>query len=395
MKILLAADFSSVHSRRYADLISRAGCDVVLLEKGRFPQVSGHLARHYYPWPRAGRSLLRYFLGRALADKVGNALVEFQLRSLWRTINPDICHVQWIDDQAWMLTRIGICPVVLTAWGSDIRETQGASCSPRLRQQKSEAVSNAALLIADSQDIIDFAMHLANRSVSTTLLPIGIDTKAFGPHLKHEGERWRNKLGIPEAATVVLSPRAFQTRYGHHTIANAFGRAIVKGKFDAYLIFKRFGCDDPNYLNEITAVACRWGILNRIRILDEVPYERLPTFYAMGDFAINFPAEDSFPVTFMECLACRVPVLTKYLAAYDTFGIHSYLRFTDSPTEEALERAISLMLSECHTMGEHMAQARTYVRANFDQTVIARALLRAYEGVISRQVAFRTRDLAA
>jgi glycosyltransferase involved in cell wall biosynthesis len=382
MKVLLAANFSSIHSRRYAELIAMAGCEVVLLEKGKFPQLSGELARRYHRWPRARPSLLRCFLGRRLAEKVGNALVEFQLQSLWRGINPDICHVQWIDDKAWTLTRIGISPVVLTAWGADIRMTQDQSCDPVLRRHKSEAVSNAALLIADSDDIIDIATELAQNSVSTELIPLGIDTSIFKPGLRDERASWRKELAIPPMATVALSPRGFQARYGHHMIISAFSRAVAKGQFDAYLVLKRFNGDDPGYLNEVNASVARLGIQDRIRMLDEVPYERLPSYYAMGDFAINFPVADAFPVTFMECLACGVPILTKELPAYNSFGIRPYLQFTDAPTEEALETAITMMLSECHTMGEHMVEARSYVCANFDEAVVARSLFRAYQRVL-------------
>src|SRR5205823_4096276 len=154
---------------RYIELISRAGCEVILLEKGRFPQISGELARRYHRWPRAGQSILRYFVGRRLAEKIGSALVEIQLKLLWMRINPDICHVQWIDDKAGVLTRIGMCPVILTAWGTDIRMTEFSSCDPVLRRRKSEAISKTALLIADSNDIIDIAKALAQDSISTAL----------------------------------------------------------------------------------------------------------------------------------------------------------------------------------------------------------------------------------
>jgi glycosyltransferase involved in cell wall biosynthesis len=383
MKVLLAAHFDSVHSRRYAELISMAGCEVVLLEKGNLPQLPGGLTRRYYRWPRAGRSILRYFVGRRLAEKIGRAVVELQLKLLWMRINPDICHVQWIDDKARVLTRIGLCPVVLTAWGTDIRMTEDKSCDSVLRWCKSDAVSNAALFTADSDEIIAIATALAQHSLPTKLIPLGIDTTVFRPDLQVERARWRNELGIPSTATVALSPRGFQARYGHHTIVGAFSRAVAKTETDAYLVFKRFNSDNPRYLNEVNAIAARLGVQNRIRMLDEVPYDGLPGYYAMGDFAINFPEADAFPVTFMECLACEVPILTKHLPAYDSFGIRPYLRFADAPTEQALEKAISTMFSEHHSMREQMAEARSFACANFDEAVVARSLFQEYQKVLA------------
>ena len=260
--------------------------------------------------------------------------------------------------------------------------TEDKSCDPALRRCKSEAVSNAALFIADSSDVIAIATALAQHSVPTELIPLGINTRVFRPDLQVERERWRKKLAIPSTAIVALSPRGFQARYGHHRIVGAFSRAVAKTETDAYLVFKRFNSDDPGYLNEVNAITARLGIQNRIRILDELPYDALPSYYAMGDFAINFPEWDAFPVTFMECLACEVPILTKPLPAYDSFGIRPYLRIADAPTEDALEQAISAMFSECHSMREQMAEARSFACANFDDAVIARSLFQAYQKVI-------------
>jgi glycosyltransferase involved in cell wall biosynthesis len=391
MKVLLAADFSSVHSRRYAELISMAGCEVVLLEKGTLPQPVG-LTHRYYRWPRAGRSIIRHFVGRRLSEKIGNALVAIRLKLLWMWINPDICHVQWVDDKAWLLTRIALCPVILTAWGTDIRMTEEESCDQVLRKCKSEAISNSSLFIADSTDVIAIATALAQHAVPTELIPLGINTRIFKPDLHVERARCRKELSIPSSAIVALSPRGFQARYGHHRIVGAFSRAVAKSETDAYLVFKQFNSDDPGYLNAVNAIATRMGIQNRIRILDELPYDTLPSYYAMGDFAINFPEWDAFPVTFMECLACEVPILTRPLPAYDSFAIRPYLRFAKAPTDDALEEAISAMFRECHSMREQMGEARWFACANFDEAVVSRSLLRAYQKVVAAKVVHRRAD---
>src|SRR5437016_3510886 len=109
-----------------------------------------------------------------------------------------------------------MCPVVLTAWGTDIGMTEDPSCDPVPRWCKSEAVSNAALLIADSDDIIDIATALTQHCVPTKLIPIGDEYERFPA-----GERasWRKEFAIPPTATVALSPRGFQARYGHELLS--------------------------------------------------------------------------------------------------------------------------------------------------------------------------------
>jgi glycosyltransferase involved in cell wall biosynthesis len=211
---------------------------------------------------------------------------------------------------------------------------------------------------------------------------MGIDTNKFRPGLKVDAFAWRRKLTIPETAIVVLSPRAFRQNYGHDVIVKAFARAVSNNDINAYLVLKAYDCWDRSYIDRISAIASECGIADRIRIIDEVAYDQLPTYYAMGDFAVNFPLADAFPVTFLECLACELPVLTRYLPAYNSLGLSSYLRFTDAPTEESLEYGISSMFFRAQSLRQEMSRARAYVSKNFDEAVVAKSLAHAYHRVL-------------
>jgi glycosyltransferase involved in cell wall biosynthesis len=309
-------------------------------------------------------------------------VVRLQLRWLRLITRPDITHVQWIDDRAWLLAKIGISPLVLTAWGTDLNMTRDSNYDPVQLRRKAETISKAALLIADSQDMIDIAHNLANLSVPSILLPIGIDTKLFRPGLRADALNLRRKLNIPDAAKVVLSPRAFRQNYGHEVITKAFARAVSNSNIDAYLVFKAYDCWDRSYVNNITTIASACGIADRIRIIDEMAYDQLPIYYAMGDFAVNHPIMDAFPVTFLECLACELPVLTRHLPAYDSLGVSTYLRFTDAPTEESLVKGITAMFFSAQSCPQEMSRARAYVSLNFDESVVARSLALAYDRIL-------------
>jgi glycosyltransferase involved in cell wall biosynthesis len=282
-----------------------------------------------------------------------------------------------------LVAKAGFSPLVLTAWGTDLNLTRDPSHDPNLLRRKAEVIAKAALLIADSEDMIEIANDLAMSSVPSMLLPIGIDTGLFKPGKKAEALKRRRELDIPEAAKVVLSPRAFREDYGHDTIVRAFARAIRNANTDAYLVFKAYDCWDRTYIDKITNIALEYEISDRVRVIEEMPYEQLPIYYAMGDFAINFPVRDAFPVTFMECLACELPVLTKHLPAYDSLGIAPYLRFTDAPCERSLEIGISTMLFSVRSSVPNMSQARAYVCAHFDESVVAKSLADAYYRILN------------
>jgi glycosyltransferase involved in cell wall biosynthesis len=380
MKILLVGDYGVIHTRRYLDLILKAGCEVAILNTGRRTIHMDEVpAEQHYNWPRSGRHLTSYLFGSRLANKLGDFLVSLQLRRLWFNTHPDITHVQWIDEKAWLIANAGISPLVVTAWGSDLNMTQDRTYDPILLRRVAEVIRKTALLIADSQDMINIANRLAMSSVRSALLPIGIDTKLFRPGAKAEAFERRRKLNIPDTAKVVLSPRAFRQTYCHDSILRAFAGAVKSADIDAYLVFKAYDCWDRSYIDRIIGIATECDISDRIRIIEEMSYAQLPIYYAMGDFAVNFPVMDAFPVAFLECLACELPVLTKHLPAYDSLGIAPYLRFTDAPSERSLEASISMMLSLSGR--PDMSQARAYVSANFDESVVARTLGDAYQRV--------------
>jgi hypothetical protein len=379
---MLVADFGVVHSRRYFELIRSAGYRVVPLDTGRGHKTSKLSPDVVYQWPRSGEKLTKFFLGTRLSRKLGEFIVRMQLRRLVAKVRPDIVHVQWIDDKAWLLTKIAVSPLVLTAWGSDLNMTLDSNYDVFQRHRKAEAISKAALLIADSQDMIDIAKGLSKLPLQSALLPIGIDTNLFSPAARSHALKLRKILDIPEGAKVVLSPRAFRKNYGHDIIAKAFARATWEGNTDAYLVFKAYDCWDRSYINHIKAIASTCKISHRIRIIEEMKYEDLPTYYAIGDFAVNCPTMDAFPVTFLECLACQLPVLTRHLPAYDSLGVASYLRFTDAPTEDAFAAAISNLLSSAGNEDlQGMSAARAYVVTNFDERLVARELGIAYQRI--------------
>ena len=384
MKVMLVGNYDQIHTRRYLHLILKAGCEAVLLNTGPTGTQIGEIpTEKCYTFPKSGRRLTRYLLGSSVANKLGDSLVRLQLRRLWASTRPDIIHVQWIDEKAWRVAEAGASPLVLTAWGSDLNSTRDSSHDPVQLQRKADVIAKSALLITDSQDMIDVATNLAKAPVRSMLLAIGIDTNLFCPASKAEAYDQRQKLNIPNTAMVVLSPRAFRNNYGHDIILRAFARAVRMTKVDAYIVFKAYECFDRSYIDTINSTAADCEVQDRVRIIEEMPYQQLPIYYAMGDFAVNFPDMDAFPVAFIECLACELPVLTKHLPAYDGFGITPYLRFTDSPSEESLEIGISTMLSSLCNWSPDMSQARAYVSTNLDEAVVARTLGQAYDRVLN------------
>ena len=157
-----------VHCMRYLQLLKLAGCEVTFVEhRGIEPPALTGIEYRRFP-PRYGR--VEQILGYGPAY----FLHKQALAQLMRDVQPDICHVQWIEDVFCEIAGAGLRPIVATAWGSDLNIPAKAPPRDTKRRKISAALRQLDLLIVDSEDMIETAQMLAGQSLRTVLLPIGI-----------------------------------------------------------------------------------------------------------------------------------------------------------------------------------------------------------------------------
>jgi glycosyltransferase involved in cell wall biosynthesis len=121
---------------------------------------------------------------------------------------------------------------VLTVWGTD-DFFQNADEDHRRRARV--ALQHAEAIIIDSPHMAEKCAQLAEKTVRTELLPLGIDTNLFRPGYREAALNWRKKLEIPANSTIIVSIRACERRYGHDAILDAFARALPTLGGDAIL----------------------------------------------------------------------------------------------------------------------------------------------------------------
>lgn len=386
LKLLFVAEVSSPsggHQQRYLQLLARAGVQIHLLEQS--PPLGGSdlpVVTHL-KWPKCGRRTMNKILGPSVGNRLADWTLHRQLKSAWQRSRAEVCHVIWIDERAWHCEVAGLHPLVLTSLGSDLNSTRLQDHDPQLLQQRAEAIAGCDLFIADSEDMIAIASNIAGRDLKSLLLPIGINTQMFRPGYERQASEWRSLLGIEESATVILSARLVGQNYRHETIMKAFCKAVQKGGIDAYIIFRTYNSDKAD-IEQILAIASQQGMLERVRMIGEVPYQHLPIVYSMADFAVNFPAMDAFPVTFLECCACELPILSNRLPAYSSNGMAKYLTFVDEDNEYGLSRQLVSMCNGGIDLSL-MREARAHVVRHFDESAFIAELVSAYGRLVTKE----------
>ncbi len=385
MKVMLFSNVADpatgqthVHCRRYIHLLKLAGFEIAFVEVRGVAQ-SGDETIDYRWHPRGYRRF-----EKVIGTQASYYLRKRALRRLWRSIKPDICHIQWINDQLWDMTRAGLRPLVATAWGSDLNVPAQAPPDDPLRLKIGDALGQLDLLIVDSEDMATTAQRLAGKAIKTTLLPIGIDTGSFRPGLDDQRREWRERLQISRDAMVLISPRQLGANYRPIEIIRAFAALDHSCYKEIFLIIRTFGHKIGVSLSELRALTNELKMTDRVRWVGEIEYDQLPGLYAACDLAVNFPVMDAFPVTFLECYSSGLPVLTNRLKAYESNGFERYLFHPDDDSVSGLRAAMLSALDHITVLKGISQNAREYIIRNYDEKCSARALKSAYEQLLAK-----------
>lgn len=367
-----------IHCRRYVRLLQLAGCELTLVEH------SGAQSRplpdvDHRKYPRRMRRLDPFLTTRALS-----LLHKRRLEPLLRAAKADLCHVQWMDDRVLDVSLAGGRPLIATAWGSDLNVPAKAAPEDPARRRIGAALRELDLLIVDCEDSATTANLLAGARVPAAMLPIGIDTQLFQPELPKARAEWRKHWQIEPNAWVFLSARQLGGIYRPGEIIAAFAGMPAAARERSYLVMRTFGHSVGASLTQLQRQVETLGIAPRVRWVGGMPYEQQPGLFVAVDFSVNFPQMDAFPVTFLESLACGVPVLTNRLDAYDSNGATPYLTFAAEDSVAALSATMTAALDNAETLHAQAARGREHVVQNFDERVSAARLKEIYQSVLNR-----------
>ena len=368
MRILIIGPWFSPHTTRPISWLLQAGHQVLFLgDRDPFPESGGAYSFQGFP-------------GGDLGDIIGS-LAEIRDR-----FRPDAVHVHWIDEKAWLCVKAGLAPLVLSAWGSDINQFYRPEHDVFKRRLIGEALASADLTIVDAPTMAEKCTELAGTAIATEFLHLGLDIGLFKPGYREQAAAWRRRLDIPADATVLLSPRGWGASNGHHRILEAFARALPECGSNTILLFKIFNSssfgDNNSYEMELRRRAIELGVSGQLRWMGDVPADRLPEIFALSDITLNYPDQDTLPITLAESVACQCCAITVLLPSYRGTYVERHLRSFAPGDEDDLVRA----MVEFVTMGTErrmccVLPASREVRISLDDTLYREALPRLFARV--------------
>lgn len=344
MHVLLLAPGQGIHTLRLLRALLDAGHRVTLLSRDN-PFNGSAPGYEFLPYPNIPGFHRLSLHATARLEPVVRAA---QMRAIWRRVRPDLVNVQGIDHRMAYCAAARLHPLAVTAWGADINDLFDTDFADRgyherlttllgagyyitsnkelalarYKQRIGAALRRVDLLTAVTPQILRRCEELAGRELPKQVFRYGVDFDLFRPDYEKEALEWRRELGIPDGVKVLLSVRTLQPLFGHSYILEAFAEVVRDPKMPrAVLVFQ----EKYTFASELESLRRRVGEMNlqdRVFWLPgDIPQERLPVQYALADVVINYPVQDGFPVSMLEAAACRCPIVTSDLEAYEgTYG---------------------------------------------------------------------------
>lgn len=209
----------------------------------------------------------------------------------------------------------------------------------------------------------------------TGLFPYAVDVESFAERSRlSAGERtaFRERLGVPAEARVVLGLAKFNQREAPWDLLRAFARVQDP---DVWLVLAGDGPARPAL--EEAAVK-----LSRVRFPGYVPYPDLPALYAASDLFVHPAREERWGVSVQEALACGLPVVasSRVGAGYDLIEVGSNGFVYPAGDSEMLAHRIGEALE---LDPERARQRSAAILSRWNYAATWRNLLRAAEGVAS------------
>ena len=328
--------------------------------------MDGGVDVHRYPVPVAG--------GRGRTANI--VVASFRhLGPIWRRLRPDVINQHYLLPTGvagqWWARRLGI-PTVTTLIGMDVYDPHYRP-GPPWRALMRRAIRGAHGVTCISSFVRDVVQreYPPAPGVPCTVLPYGVDVKAFHPGPAAAGSRFRAAPGD----RVVLTVQRLYPRKGVATFLEAaalVARDVPEARFVVV-------GDGPERA-ALERRAAELGVGARVTFTGAIPNAELPDAYAAADVFAFHTLHEGLGIVLLEALASGCPVVTT--AAGGTLDIVRdgqtglIVPPADAP---AFARAVTRVLREPALSAALRARARRAAETEFDWDVVAGRYLDVFE----------------
>ncbi len=297
------------------------------------------------------------------------------LRRELRTDRWDLLHAHWVVPNALVAGLVARrLPVAVGLHGSDVFMAE----KPIVRRWVRSVLARTSVLTGCSPELVDRVCALGFDPSYARVIPYGVDGELFAPEPSRR-TLWRRKLGLPEAAPMVLSVGRMATKKGYQVLIDGLGELLDRHP-EAHFVLAGGG----DRLEEFRTATKAWR--ERVHFPGPVAHDDLPDLNRAAD-AFVLPAVhdpkgnvDGLPNVILEAMASALPVVASGISGIPLAiedGVHGYLVPEKDPA--ALHEALSRILSDLPRAREMGAAGRRRALTKLSWDAVAARYRAAYD----------------
>jgi L-malate glycosyltransferase len=362
MRVLLLADVASGHTEKWALGLAQRGIEVGIfsLNKTEFKWMAGE--------PKV--KVLFELKERHVANGIGSKITYFsyvpKLKKIIAEFKPDVVHAHYASSYGLLGSLSKFHPFVLSAWGTDVMKFPQESFMNKKIIRFNLKCADA--VCATSETINKYIQDIYQREVH--IIPFGIDFEAFKPA---EGSKSKDMF-------VVGAIKSLEKIYNIDVLIKAFADLRSRHSNTKLLIV-----GDGTEKENLMELAKQLRIQDSVVFAGRVPSKETPDHFNKLNCLVNISQRESFGVSVIEAMACKVPVIVS-----DTGGLREIVDngitgiYVEPGNVEQTSRAIEKIMQD-KTLANAMAEkAYQSVKERFSWNTNLTEQIKVYEDLIGK-----------
>jgi glycosyltransferase involved in cell wall biosynthesis len=298
LRLCFVADLRSSHTVRWVSYFARKGHAVLVLSPTAV-QIPGVSVRRIFRTP-------------TLPKLVQLLNVIPVLRAL-ASFRPHVLHAHYARIYGWLAALAFFRPFVVTVWGGDILQDQGAFSDFLGRTLTPFTLRRADLVTAHSRFLRERVIELGTRSSSVEIVGCpGVDRGRFRPGIDTEALRSELRLG---GGPVVFCPRIIDPLYNTETVVRAIPEVAREVPGVRFIFSEHMG--SRSHILAMKCLAEGLGVGTEAVFVDSIPHELMPLYFNLARALVSIPDSDGMPQSLLEAMACGTVPVVAALPQYD------------------------------------------------------------------------------
>ena len=359
MRVLLLSEITSIHTKRWADSLSKAGIQVCVFSL--FNNESARPSQYEVVSVNLPQISRQERIDDGSFSKLRYLTAVFKLKRVIKSYKPDIIHAHYASSYGLLGALAFKHPYVVSVWGSDILLFPKVSFIHR--SVIKFVFRKADYLFSTSRNMANEGNRYTNKPIK--VIPFGIDCDLFRPRRKTH-----------EVFTIGCTKNLLPI-YGIDKLIKAF--AIVCNSIQAKLVLVGDGPEREHLM----ALAQSLNVQDKVSFEGNHNHDEMMQYYNEFDVAVFLSDSESFGVVALEAMACECPLIVSHTLGFDEVVPNEAGFFVDRNNEQQIASKI-LYLHDNPQIGNEMGhQGRIFVQKNYSWEENVSQMIKYYDDILT------------